>query len=142
MKRNILFITAAAAAIITLIVIVVSILLTPVQKKEINITCNSDGTMIFALSDKDVRVFDNPSFIFRDDQLVIITDSKGAYFEYQFRVSDEDYQRLKDSLNEWKENNASLPELADLFIFFKIQCRTLPKNEIDKKRQKYYNNTR
>ena len=67
--------------------------------------------MIFALSDKDVRVFDNPSFIFRDDdQLIIITDSRGAYFEFQCRVSDEDYQRLKDSLNEWKENNASLPE--------------------------------
>ena len=115
MKRYIPFITGVAAIVLVLLttalVAMISTSQTLPHKQVIDVNCNSDGTMIFALSDKDVRVFDNPSFIFRDDdQLMIITDSRGAYFEFQCRVSDEDYQRLKDSLNEWKENNASLPE--------------------------------
>ena len=143
MKRNMFVNIAVAIATVAIIPsmlgVILGILTTPPPKKDsINITCNSDGTMILALPDKDVRVFDNPSFIFQDDnQLVIITDSRGTYYEFQYNVSDEDYQHLKDTLNEWKENTASLPDWQTHLYF-----RNLPKNEIDKKRQKYYNNTR
>lgn len=141
MKRNMPIFITVATVIVTIIIEIMTFCIlqkTSPKKDNGNITCNSDGTMIFALSDKDVRVFDNPSFIFQDDnQLVIITDSRGAYYEFQYDASDEAYQHLKDTLNEWKENTASLPDWQTHLYF-----RNLPKNEIDKKRQKYYNNTR
>lgn len=79
------------------------------EQQNVAVNLYQDGIMTFAVSNTDVRVFYNPSFIFQNNQQIIITDSKGSHFEYQFEGSVEAYQDIYDRLNEWKYNIAGLP---------------------------------
>lgn len=79
------------------------------EQQNVVVNLYQDGTMTFAVSNKDVRVFNNPCFIFHENQQFIITDTQGSYFEYQFNGSEKDYKKIYSCLNEWKYNIAGLP---------------------------------